>query len=212
MHRRKSFRLSSVSAELIRLGFHRFLIELEAFHDLCDAGRSDEVDPLFIGLLLMVRLLFIPSLERWADSLHALAGHLRRSRQHSYFSFPPLTRPDAVRRTESTQRVHRGAASSVAREMVRSGAEGAHPRRVGDCTADTNDSSQFFGLFSPLHIADGFHFLADHRPLHSIPPTLLIQSRSAGSTGHMAGGRHPTGSSPRSSPARLQPRDNAASR
>jgi len=42
---------------------HRFLIELEAFHAMLDAGREAEVDVLFVGLLLMVHRLshFHPS-------------------------------------------------------------------------------------------------------------------------------------------------------
>lgn len=38
------------------VGFFRFLVELEAFHGMVDAGREAEVDVLFIGLLLMVRI------------------------------------------------------------------------------------------------------------------------------------------------------------
>lgn len=49
-----------MSSARLELGDHRssppqsFLVELDSFYDLCAAGRSDEIDPLFIGLLLMV--------------------------------------------------------------------------------------------------------------------------------------------------------------
>lgn len=47
--------MSVPSRELTAFFPYSFTVELEAFHTMCDSGRQQEVDPLFLALLLMVR-------------------------------------------------------------------------------------------------------------------------------------------------------------
>lgn len=170
---------ANASNDEILLSAPSFLAELEAFHAMWDAGRSDEVDFFWVALLLMVssanpstKLMSSPFplqvLCVALDSTHA---------SRSPLSLDPSTTPNPL--------------ASISDEQLRSLPEiffqaSQRALAIGEWESIPRVRSIQVRHLSSVASSTKLTAPADHRPLHAVSSALQRQSRTAFSARHLA--------------------------